>query len=97
MSLGTCPHCQAGIRPMPLLRTSRRRPYLCPPCGGASVIVPASGAIAIVVYTAVAAIPLLAIVLLEWPLWTLFVAAIAAALAIPLALARLCRFAAVDT
>ena len=96
MNVGTCPHCQAKIRPLALLRTSRRRPYLCPACGGASVIVPASGAIAIVVYTILAAIPLLAIVMLRWPLWALFVAALAAALAIPLALARLCRFAAVE-
>ena len=94
-TLGTCPHCQAHISPLQLLRTSRRRPYHCPPCGGESVIEPQSGAVAVIVFVIVAAVPLLAVTTLGGPRWALFAFAVAGALCIPLALARLCRFNAV--
>lgn len=96
MNTGICPHCQKAIRPMALLRTTRRSPYRCPDCGGNSVIVPRSAILAVFAFTLAAAVPLMGIVLLGGPRIALFAAAVVAALAIPLALARLCRFAAVE-
>lgn len=91
-NLGICPHCQADVRALPLLRTGRRRPYRCPSCGGESMIEPQSAVLAIVVYVIIAAVPLLAVSALRGPRWALFAVAVAAVLCIPLTLARLCRF-----
>ena len=59
------------------------------------MIYPQSAVVAIVVYVIVAAVPLLALTALRGPRWALFLFAVAAALCIPLALSRLCRFDAV--
>ena len=91
-ALGKCPHCGERISPWRLLRVSRATPYACDKCGGQATVAAPSGRRAVLVYVAAMALPPLLLFGLGASDLVLYVAATAAALLIPVFLARFCRF-----
>ncbi len=90
--LGVCAHCSAGISPRRVLRMSRRKPYVCPSCGGRSAIAARSGVAAVAAYVAAIALPLFALDALGGPRALLFAGCVVATILIPIVFARFCRF-----
>jgi len=89
---GICPHCDIQINPRRLLRVSRRVPYICPACGGESVIPPRSGMTSVLVFVAALGMLLIMLDFLGAPRVAIFAAALIAVFAIPLVFARISRF-----
>lgn len=91
-AVGKCPHCRERISAWRLLRVSRATPYVCGKCGGEALIAAPSGRRAAIIYVLAIALPLLALSRIDVSDVVLYAAATAAALAIPIFFARLCRF-----
>ncbi len=91
-SAGICPHCGVSIRAGGVLRVSRRRPYICAACHGASVISPSSGIRAVLGWVVALALPLAILDYFETPRVGLFTLCAGASVAISSIFARFCRF-----
>lgn len=91
-STGICPHCRVPIRAGGVLRVSRRTPYICAACHGASVIAPSSGIRIVLGWVVALALPLAVLDFLDAPREVLFILCAGASIAIPLIFVRFCRF-----
>lgn len=91
-STGICPHCRVPIRAGGVLRVSRRTPYICAACHGASVIAPSSGMRVVLGWVVALALPLAILDYFEAPRVGLFTLCAGASVAIPSIFARFCRF-----